>query len=54
MDANGQQKAQEALDAEIKSFFDSAPPLRNIEDISKDLRNFVEMNSPQAGKFSLR
>jgi len=54
MDANGQQTAQEALDAEIKSFFDSAPPLRNIVDISKDLRNFVEMNSPQAGKFSLR
>ncbi|CAK9313101.1 unnamed protein product [Citrullus colocynthis] len=54
MDANGQQKAQEALDAKIKSFFDSAPPLRNIEDISKDLRNFVEMNSPQAEQRCVR
>ncbi|XP_038884434.1 phosphopantothenate--cysteine ligase 2-like isoform X3 [Benincasa hispida] len=54
MDINGLQKAQQALDAEIKSFFDSAPPLRNIEDISKDLREFVEMNSPQAGNQSPR
>ncbi|KAA0064808.1 hypothetical protein IC582_006050 [Cucumis melo] len=54
MDVNGLQKAQEALDAEIKSFFNSAPPLRNIEDIGKDLRKFVEFNSPQAGNQSAR
>ncbi|XP_023002782.1 phosphopantothenate--cysteine ligase 2-like [Cucurbita maxima] len=45
MDVHGQQKAQEALDVEIKSFFDSAPPLRNIENVSEDLKKFIEMNS---------
>lgn len=52
MDVHGQQKAQEALDVEIKSFFDSAPPLRNIENVSEDLKKFIEMNS--SGKFFLR
>lgn len=53
MDVNGLQKAQDALDAEIKSFFDAAPPLKNIESISEKLKNFIEVNSSQAGKFSL-
>lgn len=53
MDENGPQTPEETLDAEIKSFFDSAPPLRNIENISGSLKNFIEINSSPAGKFSL-
>ncbi|XP_022131437.1 phosphopantothenate--cysteine ligase 2-like [Momordica charantia] len=54
MDENGPQTPEETLDAEIKSFFDSAPPLRNIENISESLKNFIEINSSPAGSRSAR
>ncbi|XP_065847234.1 phosphopantothenate--cysteine ligase 1-like isoform X2 [Euphorbia lathyris] len=34
-----------SLDAEIRSFFDSAPPLRDSESIGDKLRGFIELNS---------
>ncbi|KAM7514622.1 hypothetical protein LguiA_004205 [Lonicera macranthoides] len=34
---------------EIKSFFDSAPPLRNGGDISEKLKEFIERNSSSSG-----
>ena len=44
---------QETLDAEIKSFFESAPPLKNSDDISEKLKKFIERNSLSLGKFTL-
>ncbi|WCJ44558.1 Phosphopantothenate--cysteine ligase 2 [Euphorbia peplus] len=35
-------------DAEIRSFFDSAPPLREIEGFKEKLRGFIELNSAAA------
>uniref|UniRef100_A0A5B7ANF8 Putative phosphopantothenate--cysteine ligase 2 isoform X1 n=1 Tax=Davidia involucrata TaxID=16924 RepID=A0A5B7ANF8_DAVIN len=46
MDATTNTEApQETLYTEIKSFFDSAPPLRDGLDISRKLKEFIERNS---------
>ena len=50
---NGLGVPQETLDAEVKSFFESAPPLKNRDDISGKLEEFVERNSALSGKFTL-
>lgn len=44
---------QDTLDAETKSFFESAPPLKNSEDISEKLKGFIERNSLPSGNFAL-
>ncbi|XP_059451710.1 phosphopantothenate--cysteine ligase 2-like isoform X1 [Corylus avellana] len=46
---NGLGVPQETLDAEVKSFFESAPPLQNRDDISGKLEEFVERNSAVSG-----
>ncbi|KAM1074590.1 hypothetical protein ACFX11_019768 [Malus domestica] len=43
--SNGLEVQKEILHAEIKSFFDSAPPLKNSDDISGKLEGFVKKNS---------
>eukprot|EP00257_Ricinus_communis_P002555 XP_002513850.2 phosphopantothenate--cysteine ligase 2 isoform X1 [Ricinus communis] len=40
---------QTNLDAEINSFFDSAPPLRDSASIAKKLKEFIEFNSSPPG-----
>ena len=45
----GLEVQKEILDAEIKSFFDSAPPLKGIDDISGKLEEFVKKNSVPSG-----
>jgi phosphopantothenate-cysteine ligase len=50
---NGLGVPQETLDAEIKSFFESAPPLKSSDDIGEKLKKFIERNSLSLGKFTL-
>lgn len=50
---NGLGATQNMLDAEIQSFFDSAPPLRSSGDVSEKLEEFVKRNSIASGKFTL-
>ncbi|KAK9983423.1 hypothetical protein SO802_032948 [Lithocarpus litseifolius] len=45
---------QETLDAEIKSFFESAPPLKNSDDIGEKLKKFIERNSLSLGNGETR
>ncbi|KAL5720451.1 phosphopantothenate--cysteine ligase (ATP) [Ranunculus cassubicifolius] len=40
--------APETLDADITSFFSSAPPLRDDQDIIRKLLEFIERNSPSS------
>ncbi|KAG6776039.1 hypothetical protein POTOM_019542 [Populus tomentosa] len=42
--------SENPLDAEIGSFFDSAPPLKDCDGIAKKLKDFIEFNSPPPGK----
>ena len=42
--------AAETLDAEVKAFFDSAPPLHNSHDITQKLNHFIQRNSSPSGK----
>ncbi len=51
---NGLGVPQETLDAEIKSFFESAPPLKSSDDIGEKLKKFIERNSLSLGKFTLQ
>lgn len=51
--ANGLEVAQDKLDAEINSFFESAPPLKNSNDVSAKLEEFMKRNSIGSGKFTL-
>lgn len=51
--SNGMEVPQDTLDAETKSFFESAPPLKNSEDISEKLKGFIERNSLPSGNFAL-
>lgn len=44
--------SKETTSPEIKSFFDSAPPLRDGGDISEKLKEFIERNSSSSGKFT--
>ncbi|PRQ56767.1 putative phosphopantothenate--cysteine ligase [Rosa chinensis] len=46
---NGLEIPKEVLEAEIKSFFDSAPPLKNRDDVSEKLEAFVKKNSQPSG-----
>ena len=49
---NGLEISKEVLDAEIESFFDSAPPLKNRHDVSEKLEDFVKKNSSASGMFT--
>lgn len=51
---DGLEVPQETLDAEIKSFFESAPPLKNGDDISEKLKEFIGRNSLPSGNGSAR
>ncbi|XP_059630466.1 phosphopantothenate--cysteine ligase 2-like [Cornus florida] len=51
MDAmNNSEAPKEALYTDIKSFFDSAPPLTHGPDISRKLNEFIGRNSVSSGK----
>lgn len=41
-------------DAEIKSFFDSAPPLRDSAGITNKLKEFIQLNSAPQGMNNTR
>lgn len=38
------------LEAEIQSFFDSAPPLKSSVDVNEKLEEFIKRNSAASGK----
>ncbi|KAL5709208.1 phosphopantothenate--cysteine ligase (ATP) [Ranunculus cassubicifolius] len=46
---NGLGGASETLDADITSFFSSAPPLKDDQNIIRKLHEFVELHSPSSG-----
>eukprot|EP00258_Populus_trichocarpa_P041706 XP_024457725.1 phosphopantothenate--cysteine ligase 2 isoform X2 [Populus trichocarpa] len=46
MDSRNGSVSETPLDAEIGSFFDSAPPLKDCDGIAKKLKDFIEFNSP--------
>lgn len=50
MDSRNGSVSETPLDAEIESFFDSAPPLKDSAGIIKKLKEFIEYNSTQPGK----
>ncbi|KAI5589133.1 hypothetical protein BDE02_05G141200 [Populus trichocarpa] len=52
MDSRNGSVSETPLDAEIGSFFDSAPPLKDCDGIAKKLKDFIEFNSPPPGKGS--
>lgn len=37
---------------EINSFFESSPPLKNMDKIIETLNRFIELNSSSQGRFS--
>ncbi|XP_050215106.1 phosphopantothenate--cysteine ligase 2-like [Mercurialis annua] len=45
MDSSNGSVIESNLEAEIKSFFDSAPPLKDSAAISNKLKNFIQLNS---------
>lgn len=54
MDANCNSEApQETSSVEIKSFFNSAPPLKDAGDISGKLKDFIQRNSLSSGTFTV-
>jgi phosphopantothenate-cysteine ligase len=50
MDSRNGSVSEALLDAEIESFFDSAPPLKDSAGIIKKLKEFIEYNSTPPGK----
>lgn len=54
MDSRNGSVSETPLDAEIESFFDSAPPLKDSAGIIKKLNEFIEYNSTPPGKGSPR
>ncbi|KAI5597711.1 hypothetical protein BDE02_02G083700 [Populus trichocarpa] len=54
MDSRNGSVSEALLDAEIESFFDSAPPLKDSAGIIKKLKEFIEYNSTPPGKGSPR
>lgn len=54
MDSRNGSVSEAPLDAEIESFFDSAPPLKDSAGIIKKLKEFIEYNSTPPGKGSPR
>ncbi|KAK9950855.1 hypothetical protein M0R45_006321 [Rubus argutus] len=51
---SGLEIPKEALDAEIKSFFESAPSLKNSDDVGQKLEEFVKKNSLLSGNGGAR
>lgn len=49
---NGLETPVETLYGEIESFFQSAPPLKDSDNINQKLDQFLELNSSSAGKFT--
>ncbi|KAL9359250.1 hypothetical protein Peur_047373 [Populus x canadensis] len=54
MDSRNGSVSEAPLDAEIESFFDSAPPLKDSAGIINKLKEFIEYNSTPPGKGSPR
>ncbi|CAK7347069.1 unnamed protein product [Dovyalis caffra] len=54
MDSRNGSAPQIPLDAEMESFFDSAPPLKDSAGITQKLKEFIEFNSAPPGKGSPR
>ncbi|KAG5250926.1 phosphopantothenate--cysteine ligase [Salix suchowensis] len=54
MESRNGPASETPLDAEIESFFDSAPPLKDSAGIIKKLKEFIEFNSTPPGKGSPR
>jgi len=38
------------MEDEISSFFESSPPLKNMEEILENLNEFIKLNSSSQGK----
>lgn len=54
MDATkGLEVPGETLEAEVKAFFDSAPPLQNSDGITQQLDQFIQRNSSPSGELSV-
>lgn len=48
--ANRSEDVGETLEAQIKAFFDSAPPLHSSDEITQKLNQFIRHNSSSSGK----
>jgi phosphopantothenate---cysteine ligase (ATP) len=50
MDAeNRMEDMGQTLEAQVKAFFDSAPPLHNSHEITQKLNQFIQRNSSSSG-----
>eukprot|EP00262_Sarcandra_glabra_P007428 TRINITY_DN20235_c0_g1_i1.p1 TRINITY_DN20235_c0_g1~~TRINITY_DN20235_c0_g1_i1.p1 ORF type:complete len:296 (+),score=43.97 TRINITY_DN20235_c0_g1_i1:107-994(+) len=49
--SNGSDVPQETWNTDIKSFFDSAPPLRDSFNISREIKEFIDRNSQSSGNW---
>jgi hypothetical protein len=50
MDAeNRMEDMGQTLEAQVKAFFDSAPPLHNSHEITQELNQFIQRNSSSSG-----
>lgn len=47
--AKGLEASGETLEAQVKAFFDSAPPLHNSDEITQNLNQFIQRNSSPPG-----
>lgn len=47
---NGSEAPLETPDSEVKSFFDSALPLKDSAEITRKLKEFIELHSSSTGK----
>ena len=50
--ADGFEDLGQTLEAQVKAFFDSAPPLGNSNEITQKLNLFIQRNSSPSGKLS--
>lgn len=49
--SNGSESFEETTYAEVKSFFDSSPPLKDGDEIRRRVEEFVEKRCSSAGMF---
>ncbi|GAB2227319.1 hypothetical protein Droror1_Dr00009135 [Drosera rotundifolia] len=53
MGSNGVSEAyQGSLDLEVRNFFETAPPLKNLAHVDESLKEFIARNSPSSGNGS--
>lgn len=50
--SDGLEGPGQTLEAQVKAFFDSAPPLRNSHEITQKLNQFIHRNSSSSGTLS--